>query len=71
MDGVTPKKSDFVLHLPAQTMANDKGENVSTLPMESLFEGTQYLVFELIVLQLMEFLPENKVAMRDRHTNLE
>jgi len=70
-NGVTPKKSDFVLHVPAQTMANDKGEDVSTLPMGSLFEGAQFLVFELIVLQLMGLLPENKVAMRDRHTNLE
>jgi len=52
-------------------MANEKGENVSMLPMGSLFEGTQFLVFKQIVLQKMGCLPENKVAMRDRHINLE
>jgi len=70
--GDTPAKSDLILHLPAQTMADDRGDSVSTLPMGSLFEGTQFLLFELIILQLVSLLPDNKVAaMRDRHTNLE
>lgn len=73
-DGVTARAADAVLLLPAQTMADDlpdEGEAVSVLPMGSLFEGVQYVAFELLVLALRERLGETAESMRARHTNLE
>lgn len=69
--GKTPAESDLILNLPAQTMANDSGDNVSMLPMGSIFEGAQFLLFELIILRLAKMLPDATATMRDRHTNLE
>jgi 6-phospho-3-hexuloisomerase len=67
-----PLACDFVLTIPAQTMANDQGAAaMSVLPMGSLFEGAQFLVFELMVLALRERLGVSPEAMRSRHTNLE
>ncbi|HSE74582.1 MAG TPA: 6-phospho-3-hexuloisomerase, partial [Dongiaceae bacterium] len=65
------KSADYVLHIPAQTMADDQGANTSVLPMGSLFELSQMLVFELLVLRLREIKGESAAAMRARHTNLE
>jgi 6-phospho-3-hexuloisomerase len=67
-----PAASDRVLVIPAQTMADDTGPAVaSVLPMGSLFEGAQYLVFEMLVLMLRDRLGVAPDAMRARHTNLE
>jgi len=67
-----PAGSDRVLVIPAQTMADDTGPSVaSVLPMGSLFEGAQYLVFEMLILMLRDRLGVAPEAMRDRHTNLE
>jgi 6-phospho-3-hexuloisomerase len=53
-------------------MADDQGETAtSVLPMGSLFEGAQFLVFELLVLALRERLGVSPESMRSRHTNLE
>jgi 6-phospho-3-hexuloisomerase len=53
-------------------MANDTGPSVaSVLPMGSLYEGAQFLLFELVVLQLRDRLGVAPEAMRARHTNLE
>ena len=57
--------------IPAQTMADDRGTNVSVLPMGSLFEGAQYILFEVMVLKLRERLGISTEAMRANHTNLE
>jgi len=65
------KSADHVLHIPAQTMADDQGENTSVLPMGSLFELSQMLVFELLALRLREIKGETAATMRQRHTNLE
>jgi 6-phospho-3-hexuloisomerase len=65
------KKADHVLHIPAQTMADDQGAKTSVLPMGSLFELSQTLVFELLVLRLQEIRGETAATMRARHTNLE
>lgn len=70
-DGPAPKTCDRVLVIPAQTMANDQGATGSVLPMGSLFEGAQYLTFELLVLALRDRLKVDPAAMRARHTNLE
>jgi 6-phospho-3-hexuloisomerase len=63
--------ADHVLHIPAQTMADDQGVKISVLPMGSLFELSQMLVFELLVLRLREIKGETAATMRARHTNLE
>lgn len=67
----TARRADHVLHIPAQTMANDQQGNVSVLPMGSLFEVSMMLVFELLALRLRELKGETAETMRARHTNLE
>ena len=69
--GRTPKAADIVFTIPAQTMANDRGGPVSVLPMGSLFETAQMLLFEMIILKLRERLGESAETMRARHTNME
>jgi len=70
-EGPTPASVDHVVVLPAQTMARDQGTPSSFLPMGSLFEGTQFLFFEFLVLRLRDRLGETAETMRMRHTNLE
>lgn len=71
-DGAVPSACDFVLTIPAQTMADDQGDQpTSILPMGSLYEGAQYLVFEILVLMLRDRLDVSPDAMRAHHTNLE
>ena len=66
-----PQRSDYVLVLPAQTMARDEAAPTSILPMGSLYEAVQFLFGEYLVLMLRERLKTSPEAMRDRHTNLE
>jgi len=64
--------ADFVLHLPAQTMADDQGEaKTSVLPMGSLYEGALFILFEVMILKLIDRLGVTSEAMRANHTNLE
>jgi 6-phospho-3-hexuloisomerase len=65
------KKADVVTHLPAQTMANDTRGKTSTLPMGTLFEMTQLLFFEFVVMMLRAEMKQTPGEMRERHTNLE
>lgn len=70
--GPVPSVCDAIVTIPAQTMANDRGDRASSvLPMGSLFEGAQFLVFELCILELRDRLAISPEAMRARHTNLE
>ena len=69
--GGAARRADCVLLIPAQTMANDQAGKLSILPMGSLFEAAQMLVFELVVLKLRDRLGETAETMRARHTNLE
>ena len=70
-DGACAKAADTVLPIPAQTMADDTGAAVSVLPMGSLFEGAQYILFEVMILMLRDKLGVTSEAMRANHTNLE
>jgi 6-phospho-3-hexuloisomerase len=70
-DGRTVKRADVAFLIPAQTMASDQGGGVSVLPMGSLFETAQMLLFEIVVLNLRDRLGETPATMRARHTNLE
>lgn len=65
------KLADFVLHLPAQTMADDRQARQSLLPMGSLFEGAQFILFEVMILKLRDRLNVAPESMRTNHTNLE
>ncbi len=66
------KLADFVLTIPAQTMADDQGANAkSVLPMGSLFEGALFILFEVMVLKLKTVMNIGVEDMRARHTNLE
>lgn len=69
--GASMKLADDVLVIPAQTMADDRGERVSLLPMGSVFEGALFILFEVLVLCLKERLGVSAEAMRANHTNLE
>lgn len=69
--GECAARASNILHVPAQTMADDQAANVSVLPMGSLYEGALYILFEVVVLQLREKLGVAPEAMRHRHTNLE
>jgi 6-phospho-3-hexuloisomerase len=70
-DGAGAKAADVVLPISAQTMADDMGDTVSVLPMGSLFEGAQYILFEVMILMLRDKLGVTLEAMRANHTNLE
>jgi 6-phospho-3-hexuloisomerase len=70
-EGPVPKMSDDVLVLPGQTMASDQRENVSILPMGSVYEGALFVLFEVMILKLKAKLNVTDQAMRSHHTNLE
>jgi 6-phospho-3-hexuloisomerase len=62
------KNADQIQHIPAQTMADDQGAKTSALPMGSLFELSQMLVFELLVLRLRDIKGETAATMLARGT---
>ncbi|WP_421852958.1 SIS domain-containing protein [Oricola sp.] len=64
--------ADLVLTIPAQTMARDTDAGThSILPMGSVYEGTMFVLFEIMVLRLRDMLGATPDAMRARHTNME
>ncbi len=69
--GDAAQRADVFVHLPAQTMADDRGETASVLPMGSLFEIALLIFFDLVVVALRERLGGSADDMRARHTNLE
>jgi 6-phospho-3-hexuloisomerase len=70
-DGSVPRRADVVVHLPAQTMADDTGGEPSLLPMGSLYEAAQLVFFDLVSIMLREQSGQAPDDMRERHTNLE
>jgi 6-phospho-3-hexuloisomerase len=70
-EGAAPQKADVVIHLPAQTMADDTDGSVSLLPMGSLYEAVQLVFFDLISILLRDKTEQSADDMRHRHTNLE
>jgi 6-phospho-3-hexuloisomerase len=69
--GTAPAMADVVIEVPAQTMANDRGGPASLLPMGSLYEAVQLVLFDLISILLREKTNQSADDMRARHTNLE
>ena len=70
-DSDVTKVSDFTLVIPAQTMARDQSSPTSFLPMGSLYEGTQFVFYEILVMLMKDRMGETADSMRARHTNLE
>jgi 6-phospho-3-hexuloisomerase len=69
-DGEVPRASDTVIHIRAQTMADDKG-GASVLPMGSLYEAAMLIFFDVVSIVLRERAGQTMDGMRARHTNLE
>ena len=69
--GAVPARADLVVTLPAQTMADDQAGEGSVLPMGSLYEAVQLVVYDLVSIILREQLGQSADEMRGRHTNLE
>lgn len=68
--GQSSNSADHLIHLNAQTMANDNLSS-SILPMGSLYEATQFIFFELLILELRDRMGITAGQMRANHTNLE
>ncbi|RKP51852.1 SIS domain-containing protein [Pararobbsia silviterrae] len=70
--GSVPAAATDVVVVPAQTMADDQGDQVtSILPMGSIFEGSLFVLFEIAILRLKAKLGVGDAQMRANHTNLE
>ncbi|KAL5744565.1 hypothetical protein ACOSP7_027441 [Xanthoceras sorbifolium] len=70
--GSCVKHATAVAYLPARTMADDGGEQSRPLmPMGSVYEGSMFVLFEMVVYKLGEVLGQTPDAVRSRHTNLE
>jgi len=68
--GEVPAAADAVIHIRAQTMADDKGGK-SVLPMGSLYEAAMLVFFDIVSIVLRERMGQTMEGMRSRHTNLE
>lgn len=70
-DSPAGRAADVVLHLPAQTMADDLAPVArSRMPMGSQYEAALLILCEILVLQLGERLGVSFAQMRARHANL-
>ncbi|KAK4436315.1 hypothetical protein Salat_0795200 [Sesamum alatum] len=73
--GSSVRYANVVAHIPAQTMADDRGPGADSgralLPMGSVYEGAMFVLFEMVVYQLGEVLGRSPEEIRARHTNLE
>ena len=69
--GPAARAADVVVHLPAQTMADDLDGGGSVLPMGPLFEITELVFFDLVAVLLRERTGQTLTQIRSRHTNLE
>lgn len=70
-DGETSRRADAVVHLPAQTMADDGAGSGSVLPMGTLFEWLELVFFDAVAIRLRERTGQTLDTIRARHTNLE
>jgi 6-phospho-3-hexuloisomerase len=69
--GAASRIADVAIHLPAQTMADDRSAAAGLLPMGSLYEAVQLVFFDLVSILLREKMGQSPDEMRARHTNLE
>ncbi|MGH7764979.1 MAG: 6-phospho-3-hexuloisomerase [Candidatus Dormibacteraceae bacterium] len=69
-EGEAARQADAVIHIRAQTMADDRG-GTSVLPMGSLYEAAMLIFFDIASIRLRERTGQTMEGMRSRHTNLE
>src|SRR5215467_2577189 len=69
-DGEAAIAADTAIHIPAQTMADDRGGG-SVLPMGSLYEVAMLIFFDVVSICLRDRTSQTMDGMRSRHTNLE
>ncbi len=65
-----PKLADIAIHIPAQTMADDRG-STSILPMGTSYEIALLIFLDLTAIRLREMTGQTKNDIRARHYNLE
>jgi 6-phospho-3-hexuloisomerase len=83
-NGEVPQAADAIVHLRAQTMADDLPRKISdfsgapddrggasVLPMGSLYEAAMLIFFDIVTIVLRERTGQSMEGMRSRHTNLE
>jgi 6-phospho-3-hexuloisomerase len=70
-EGAASRHADALIHIPAQTMANDLDAEPSLLPMGSLFEIAELIFFDIVAMLLQRRTQQTAESMRERHTNLE
>jgi 6-phospho-3-hexuloisomerase len=63
--------ADIVLHIPASPKESEAKASISVQPMGSLFEQSLLLLFDSLILQMMEQRNINASSMLGRHANLE
>jgi 6-phospho-3-hexuloisomerase len=69
--GKTPALADFVLWVPAHVFKGKDTVVPSNQPMGNLFEQTLFVLFDIIVMLLMEELNISEDEMISRHRNVE
>lgn len=69
--GKTPALADFVLWVPAHVYKGTDKVVPSKQPMGNLFEQTLFVLFDIIVMMLMDTLNISEAAMISRHRNVE
>eukprot|EP01018_Ginkgo_biloba_P021886 Gb_29899 [translate_table: standard] len=71
--GITSKFAHVVALIPAQTIVDDQVTHDSyfVLPMGSLYEGTLFMVFEIVILRLTSSLGQTAEIVQSKHPNLE
>lgn len=69
--GKTPALADLVLWVPAHVYKGTDTVVPSTQPMGNLFEQTLFVLFDMIVMLLMDELKISEAKMISRHRNVE
>lgn len=64
------KIADTIVEIPGDSKGTTKAKR-SVQPMGSLFEQTSFLLYDAVVLQLMEILKQDSEKMYQRHADLE
>ena len=73
-DAAIGKMADVVIAIPGATPKKTEGTKdsaISAQPMGSLFEQLSWLVYDSVILSLMEITGETNDTMYQRHANLE
>jgi len=69
-DAPDPQLADMIIHIPAQTMADDMGSQ-SVLPMGTGYEIALLVFLDLVAVRLRELTGQTMDQLRAKHYNLE